>query len=119
MLAAALALARWLWLAPDTRRVQLSLTRQMAVQYGADGVRVNAICPGTIDTPLVRNVLQQRGWEVEAAGAPYPMARIGTTEEVAEACLFLLSTRRASFITGEALCVDGGIMAVGSWAANA
>lgn len=94
----------------------LSLTRQMAVQYAPEGIRVNAVCPGTISTPLVRNLLEQRGWPIEAAAEPYPMKRIGESSEVAEAVLFLASDARASFVTGQALCVDGGIMAIGSWA---
>ncbi len=51
----------------------LSLTRQLAVEYGAAGIRVNAVCPGTIDTPLVRRNLQQRGWKLESASEPYPI----------------------------------------------
>lgn len=97
----------------------LSLTRQLAVQYAAQGIRVNSICPGTINTPLVRNILESRGWPLEEAAKPYPMARIGEPSEVAEAVMFLASHERAGFITGDSLCVDGGIMAVGSWAANA
>ena len=60
----------------------LSLTRQLAVEYAASGVRVNAISPGTIATPLVEGVLRTRGSSVAEAGRAYPMQRIGQPEEV-------------------------------------
>jgi NAD(P)-dependent dehydrogenase (short-subunit alcohol dehydrogenase family) len=53
----------------------LSLTRQLAVEYGLHGVRVNAVSPGTIDTPLVRRNIEQRGLDVARAGDPYPIGK--------------------------------------------
>ena len=90
----------------------------MGVEYAAQNIRVNAVCPGTIETPLVRNLIMSRGKKVEDAGIPYPMKRIGKPCEVAHAVLFLASDR-ASFITGTSLTVDGGIMALGGWHSNA
>ena len=93
----------------------LSLTRQLAVEYAASGVRVNAISPGTINTPLVESVLRARGSSAEEAGRAYPMKRIGQPSEVAEAIAWLASDE-ASFVTGQNLVVDGGIMSLGGWA---
>jgi len=92
----------------------LSLTRQLAVEYAAQGIRVNAVSPGTINTPLVASVLQARGTTEEQAGNVYPMKRIGQPHEVAEVILFLASDQ-ASFITAENIMVDGGIMGLGCW----
>ena len=100
----------------------LSLTRNMALDYAAEGIRVVAICPGTIDSELVRDLARSEGGDIEMNirryGAIHPVGRIGTPDDVAEAVLFLAS-ERASFITGEYLTVDGGLMAQGAWAGGA
>jgi NAD(P)-dependent dehydrogenase (short-subunit alcohol dehydrogenase family) len=100
----------------------LSLTRNMAMDYAPDGIRVTAICPGTIDSEMVRTSARAEGGDVEANlrryGAFHPLRRLGRPEDIAEATLFLAS-ERASFITGEYLCVDGGFMALGAWASSA
>ncbi len=100
----------------------LSLTRNMALDYAAEGIRVVSICPGTIDSKLVRDLARAEGGDVEANvrryGSFHPVGRIGRPEDVAQAVLFLASDR-ASFITGEYLCVDGGFMAQGAWATSA
>jgi NAD(P)-dependent dehydrogenase (short-subunit alcohol dehydrogenase family) len=100
----------------------LSLTRQMAVEYARERIRVVAICPGTIDTEMVRAVAAREPGGLEAAlkryGQSHPIGRIGTGQDIANAVLFLAS-ERASFITGEYLCVDGGYMALGAWAGGA
>jgi NAD(P)-dependent dehydrogenase (short-subunit alcohol dehydrogenase family) len=100
----------------------LSLTRNMALDYAPEGIRVNAICPGTIDSEMVRSAARGEGGDVEATvrryGAFHPLGRIGTPADIGEAVLFLASPR-ASFITGEHLCVDGGFMALGAWAGSA
>jgi NAD(P)-dependent dehydrogenase (short-subunit alcohol dehydrogenase family) len=97
----------------------LSLTRQLAVEYSGEGIRVLAICPGTIDTAMVRaNARAEPDGEAAALaryGQVHPVGRIGTAEEVANVVLFLASPQ-ASFMTGEYVNVDGGLMAVGSWA---
>jgi len=100
----------------------LSLTRQMAVDYARENIRVTAVCPGTIDTEMVRAAAAGEPDGVEAAlkryGESHPIGRIGTGQDIANAVLFLASDR-ASFITGEYVCVDGGYMALGAWAGGA
>ena len=97
----------------------LSLTRQLAIEYAQDNIRVLAVNPGTIDTPLVDEAIAASGGneqEIRSQMAHnHPLGRIGRPQDIANAVLFLAS-ERASFITGEYLCVDGGIMARGSWA---
>jgi NAD(P)-dependent dehydrogenase (short-subunit alcohol dehydrogenase family) len=100
----------------------LSLTRNMALDYAPEGIRVVAICPGTIDSEIVRASARADGGDEEANvrryGAFHPLGRIGQPDDVAQAVLFLASDR-ASFITGEYLTVDGGFMAQGAWASGA
>jgi len=88
----------------------LNLTRAMAVDYGGDNIRVNCVCPGDVDTPMLPEDARMRGlkWEDYLAGcANRPLGRIGTVEEIAKAALFLASDD-SSFMTGAALVVDGG-----------
>ncbi|HZU35732.1 MAG TPA: glucose 1-dehydrogenase [Gemmataceae bacterium] len=91
----------------------VQLTRQMAIDYAADGIRVNAICPGTVDTPLVRKAAEDSG---DPAGfmarlqAGHPLGRIAEPEEIAELYLFLASDR-ARFFTGAIIMIDGGYTA--------
>jgi NAD(P)-dependent dehydrogenase (short-subunit alcohol dehydrogenase family) len=88
----------------------LSLTRAMAVSYGRDGIRVNAICPGVIRTRLTADIVE--GVErAAAAGQGIPLGRVGEPEDVARCALFLASDA-SSFITGTHIVVDGGAMAV-------
>jgi NAD(P)-dependent dehydrogenase (short-subunit alcohol dehydrogenase family) len=97
----------------------LSLTRQMALDYAADHIRVLAVCPGTIDTEMVRTAAALEPDGVDAAlarfGRSHPIGRIGTGQDIANVVLFLASDA-ASFMTGEYVCVDGGYMALGAWA---
>lgn len=89
------------------------LTKAMAIDHGRQGIRVNCICPGDVDTPMLPEDARMRGlkWEDYLAGcANRPMGRIGTTEEIAKAALFLASDD-SSFMTGAALVVDGGGLA--------
>jgi NAD(P)-dependent dehydrogenase (short-subunit alcohol dehydrogenase family) len=81
------------------------LTRSMAIDYAKHGIRVNAICPGPTDTPMLRNALTTG--ELEAFAKTFPMGRLGRPEEIAGAALFLAS-EDASFVTGAVLHVDGG-----------
>ena len=81
------------------------LTRSMAIDYAKSGIRVNAICPGPTDTPMLRNALTPE--ELEAFAKTFPMGRLGRPEEIAGAAVFLASDD-ASFVTGAILHVDGG-----------
>jgi NAD(P)-dependent dehydrogenase (short-subunit alcohol dehydrogenase family) len=86
----------------------LGLTRSMAAQLGVDGIRVNAVCPGFIRTPMLQVALDieevRAGFEHAA-----PLGRLGAPEEVAQTAAFLISPK-ASFITGTYLVVDGGVI---------
>lgn len=89
------------------------LTKAMAIDHGKQGIRVNCICPGDVDTPMLPEDARMRGleWKDYLAGcANRPMGRIGTAEEIARAALFLAS-EDSSFMTGAALVVDGGGLA--------
>ncbi len=87
----------------------LALTRAMAASYGRDGIRVNAICPGTIRTRLTADIVQ-RVEEAAKAGQGIPLGRVGEPEDIARCALFLASDD-ASFISGAAIVADGGAMA--------
>ncbi|MBU9678205.1 glucose 1-dehydrogenase [Burkholderia multivorans] len=83
------------------------LTQTLAIDYGQQNIRVNAVCPGYIDTPLLKNISQDAK---QALVALHPMGRLGRPEEVANAVLFLASDE-ASFVNGSSLLVDGGYTA--------
>jgi NAD(P)-dependent dehydrogenase (short-subunit alcohol dehydrogenase family) len=82
-----------------------SVTRGLAIEYASQGIRVNAIAPGIVDTPM------HKPENHESLKQLHPIARLATVQEIADAALFLV---RASFITGEVLYVDGGAHA-GKW----
>ena len=100
----------------------LSLTRQMSLDYAKDNIRVLAVCPGSIDTPMLRAAAGVAGGDpdevVSQWGAAHPIGRVGTGQDIANAVLFLAS-EKASFMTGEHVNVDGGYMALGAWATAA
>jgi NAD(P)-dependent dehydrogenase (short-subunit alcohol dehydrogenase family) len=86
------------------------MAKAMAIDHGPDGIRVNCVCPGDVETPMLPDDAEKRGmaWEDYLAGASdRPLGRIGTAEEIARAVLFLASDD-SSFVTGTALVVDGG-----------
>lgn len=85
----------------------IGLTRTAALDHAAQGIRVNAICPGYVETPLAARSIERRR---EAILARVPLGRIGTVEEIADAVTWLCSDQ-ARFITGEALAADGGYTA--------
>lgn len=95
-----------------TKAGLLGLTRAMAIDHGPEGIRVNAICPGYIRTPLLQEWFAAVGGGEEAAAKVHPLRRIGEPADVANAALFLAS-EEASFITAACLTVDGGLVAVG------
>src|SRR5438128_1750736 len=86
----------------------IGLTRQLAVEYGPDGVRVNAICPGHIVTERMVERWRDHQDTFRFFAEAYPLRRTGTPDDIANAVLFLCSIE-ASFITGQALVVDGGL----------
>ena len=86
------------------------LTKAMALDHAHQNIRVNCICPGSVDTPMVRREMEALGGAEKARpifAAKHPLNRISTPEEVAKSVLFLVSDD-ASFITGASLAVDGG-----------
>jgi NAD(P)-dependent dehydrogenase (short-subunit alcohol dehydrogenase family) len=86
----------------------IALTRALAVDHVEDGIRVNAVCPGTIDTPWVRKLVDSSEESLDALRSRQLMGRLGTPEEVADAVLYLAT---AAFATGTILTVDGGLTA--------
>jgi NAD(P)-dependent dehydrogenase (short-subunit alcohol dehydrogenase family) len=88
------------------------LTKNMAIDYGRIGIRVNCICPGFIDTPMFRAVMELEAMAQvrERIREEHKLGRFGRPEEIASAALFLASDD-ASFVTGHALVVDGGFTA--------
>ncbi|MCU0465149.1 MAG: SDR family oxidoreductase [Anaerolineae bacterium] len=87
----------------------VGLTKSAAGEYARDNIRINAVCPGYIDTPMVATLEKTRPGLVGATLQGVPMRRLGTVEEVAEAVIFLLSPR-SSFMTGHAMSIDGGMV---------
>ena len=91
----------------------VNLTRAMAIDHGPQGIRVNCICPGDTDTPMLREEARQLGQPEEAflaASADRPLARIGTPADIARGVLYLVSDA-AAWVTGTTLVVDGGGLA--------
>jgi NAD(P)-dependent dehydrogenase (short-subunit alcohol dehydrogenase family) len=89
---------------------QLSLARSIATRYGPHGIRANAVVPGTIATPVWKDKLSTRPGLMEILAKWYPLGRIGTTADVANAVSFLASDD-AAWISGTSLIVDGGLTA--------
>lgn len=88
----------------------LGLTRSAALEYAPRGIRINALCPGTIETPMVADMLAQGELDMDEAIANQPIARLGQASEIAAAVLWLCSPG-ASFVIGVALPIDGGYTA--------
>jgi NAD(P)-dependent dehydrogenase (short-subunit alcohol dehydrogenase family) len=87
----------------------LGLTRTAALEYAAHGIRVNVVCPGAIDTPMMDATFERFPGFKEALTGFVPMGRMGGPDEVAGAIAWL-SSDAASFVTGEALTVEGGLL---------
>ena len=93
-----------------TKSALITMTKQMALDLAVDGIRVNALCPGWVDTGFNVPYTEQLGGRDSLLGVvrqAVPLGRFGTASEMAQAALFLVSDR-SSFITGHALVVDGG-----------
>ncbi|KAJ5108541.1 hypothetical protein N7456_005216 [Penicillium angulare] len=88
----------------------IGMTRADAIDYSKDGIRVNCVCPGVIETPLIMEKAEVRE-AITPAAQIAPMQRMGKPAEVADAALFLCSTQ-ASFVQGHAMVVDGGYITV-------
>ncbi|MGH2863512.1 MAG: SDR family NAD(P)-dependent oxidoreductase [Solirubrobacteraceae bacterium] len=85
----------------------VALTRAIALDHAVEGIRVNAVCPGTVDTPWIERLLDETGATRERLAARQPMGRIASADEVAGAVAWLLSGE-AAFATGSMLVLDGG-----------
>jgi len=93
-----------------SKHANIAMTRQIALDYAQYNVRVNALCPGWVDTPFNEPYIKQMGGRAaieKYVAETIPMGRWATTDEIAEAILFLASDR-SSFMTGHELVVDGG-----------
>ena len=90
-----------------TKHGVIGLTRSAALEYATRGVRVNAVCPGTIDTPMVSSMLDKGMLAMDDLLRDLPMKLLGRGEEIADAVLWLCNSG-STFVTGQALAVDGG-----------
>lgn len=94
----------------------ITLTYSMALDFAPYGIRVNCICPGTIDTPIIQNPMKNMTQvELDAVNASriarHPLGRIGTPAEVAPGVIYLASNSESGFVTGSILAIDGGYVA--------
>ncbi len=94
-----------------TKHAVVGLTKSAAAEYGHYGIRVNAVCPAVIRTPMFERVIEAKLADAEAINRLHPIGRIGEVSEVAAAVLWLCSDA-ASFVTGHQLAVDGGFTAI-------
>ena len=88
----------------------IGLTKSAALEYASRGIRINAVCPGTIDTPMVAEMLAKEPDAMRDILRDEPIGRLGQPEEIANAVLWLCS-EAASFVVGHAMVVDGGYTA--------
>lgn len=89
----------------------INMTRAMALDHAADGIRINAVCPGEVNTPMLRSGLKRRGFDVEAGlkelGKSVPLGRVSEPEEIGRLILFLASDD-SSYMAGSIVAIDGG-----------
>ena len=93
-----------------SKHAEIGLTRSAALDYAGAGIRVNAVCPGLVDTPLVAGMVDENPALHAQLAAAHPLGRIAEPEEIADAVVWLCS-ERSSYVTGIALPVDGGYTA--------
>jgi NAD(P)-dependent dehydrogenase (short-subunit alcohol dehydrogenase family) len=86
----------------------IALTRALAVDHVSEGIRVNAVAPGTVDSPWVRRLVEEVGESLDGLRARQPMGRLGAPDEIADAIVYLAG---AEFVTGSVLVIDGGLTA--------
>ncbi|OXB07823.1 SDR family NAD(P)-dependent oxidoreductase [Flavobacterium pectinovorum] len=89
----------------------IGLTKTAAVEYAPKGIRVNAVCPGTIRTSMVESMLNSEGFSMEEFVRLIPLGRLGRPEEISNAVLWLCSSD-ASYMIGHALPIDGGLLVI-------
>ncbi|WP_313654567.1 SDR family NAD(P)-dependent oxidoreductase [Planktothrix agardhii] len=101
-----------------SKGAMLALTRALAIELACDQIRVNAVLPGAVDTPMLHSGLSRGHLQgdnivdlVEQLGSKHVMGRVGQSEEIAEAIYFLADNSNSSFMTGQSLIVDGGATA--------
>ncbi|MCX6021708.1 MAG: glucose 1-dehydrogenase [Chloroflexi bacterium] len=90
-----------------SKHAVVGLTKSAAVEYGAAGIRVNAVCPGPVQTPMMERIVGRLPGFIERASDTTPLGRLATAEEIAAAALWLCSDA-SGFVTGHTLTVDGG-----------
>lgn len=93
-----------------SKHAVLGLTKAVALEYAKEGIRINAVCPGVIETDLFNRAVADNPEVIERLIAMHPIGRVGKPEEIAEAVIWLCSDK-ASFVTGQSLPLDGGYVA--------
>jgi len=93
-----------------SEHTEIGLTKSAALDYADRGVRVNAVCPGLVNTPRIADMVSENSAMHEQLVASHPLGRIAEPEEVADAIMYLATTK-SSYVTGVALPVDGGYLA--------
>jgi len=93
-----------------SEHAEIGLTKSAALDYADRDVRVNAVCPGLVNTPRIADMVSENPAMHEQLVASHPLGRIAEPEEVADAIMYLATTK-SSYVTGVALPVDGGYLA--------
>ncbi len=94
-----------------TKHAVVGLTKTAAVEYAAEGIRINSVCPGVINTPTMARALKREPLREDKLRKGHPIGRFGEPSEIANAALWLCS-EQSSFVTGHQLAVDGGLTAI-------
>ncbi|WLI90113.1 SDR family oxidoreductase [Massilia sp. R2A-15] len=94
-----------------SKHAVVGMTKTAAAEYGRSGIRINSVCPGVINTPMLARALEREPSRQKSLRNLYPIGRFGEANEIANAALWLCS-EQASFVTGHQLTVDGGLTAI-------